>query len=89
MWPTVSRATIDGSMTSSPSTGTRRFRLVFQGSSELTVINAATGARLLPGDGIELVPRADVVELPDVGYYPRLEAPERVLAAVLQHFERS
>jgi len=29
----------------------------------------------------ELVPNADVVELPDVGHYPQVEAPERVLAA--------
>ncbi|MBK7072702.1 MAG: alpha/beta hydrolase [Myxococcales bacterium] len=30
----------------------------------------------------ELVPRADVVELPGVGHYPQLEAPAAVLAAV-------
>lgn len=31
----------------------------------------------------ELVPEPDVVELPGVGHYPQLEAPEAVLAAVL------
>lgn len=36
----------------------------------------------------ELVPRPDVVELPDVGHYPQLEAPEAVLAAVLELFAR-
>ncbi len=29
----------------------------------------------------ELIPRADVVELPEVGHYPQLEAPREVLAA--------
>lgn len=32
----------------------------------------------------ELVPRADVVELPGIGHYPQWEAPERVAAAVLE-----
>jgi pimeloyl-ACP methyl ester carboxylesterase len=34
----------------------------------------------------ELVPSPDVVELPGVGHYPQLEAPEPVLAAVLSLF---
>lgn len=34
----------------------------------------------------ELVPSADVVELAGVGHYPQLEAPERVLVAVLAGF---
>lgn len=34
----------------------------------------------------ELVPAADIVELPGVGHYPQLEAPEQVLAAVLDLF---
>jgi pimeloyl-ACP methyl ester carboxylesterase len=34
----------------------------------------------------ELIPEPDVVELADVGHYPQIEAPERVLAAVLEHF---
>jgi len=32
----------------------------------------------------ELVPRADVTELPDIGHYPQVEAPEAVLAAYLE-----
>jgi pimeloyl-ACP methyl ester carboxylesterase len=36
----------------------------------------------------ELVPRADVVELPGVGHYPQIEAPGQVLPAVLAHFAR-
>ena len=32
----------------------------------------------------ELVANADVVELPDVGHYPQVEAPERVLPPVLE-----
>jgi pimeloyl-ACP methyl ester carboxylesterase len=34
----------------------------------------------------EVVPRADVVELPGVGHYPQLEAPDAVLDAILAHF---
>ena len=34
----------------------------------------------------ELVPRPDVVELPGVGHYPQLEAPEAVLSAALDFF---
>jgi pimeloyl-ACP methyl ester carboxylesterase len=34
----------------------------------------------------ELVPSPDVVELAGVGHYPQLEAPEAVLAAVLERF---
>ena len=37
----------------------------------------------------ELVPNPDIVELPGVGHYPQLEASEAVLAAALEHFERS
>jgi len=36
----------------------------------------------------ELVPNPDVVELPTVGHYPQVEAPEAVLAAVLEFFAR-
>lgn len=36
----------------------------------------------------ELVPRPDVVELPGVGHYPQIEAPEIVLAAVEGFFGR-
>jgi pimeloyl-ACP methyl ester carboxylesterase len=34
----------------------------------------------------ELVPNANVVVLDGVGHYPQVEAPEKVLAAVLEHF---
>jgi len=34
----------------------------------------------------ELVPAPDIVELPTVGHYPQVEAPDAVLAAVLEHF---
>ena len=34
----------------------------------------------------ELVPSPDVVDLPGVGHYPQLEAPEAVLDAVLDQF---
>jgi pimeloyl-ACP methyl ester carboxylesterase len=37
----------------------------------------------------ELIPRPDVVELPGVGHYAQLEAPEAVLTAVLHHFSVS
>jgi pimeloyl-ACP methyl ester carboxylesterase len=37
----------------------------------------------------ELVPNPDVVELPDIGHYPQLEAPDAVLAAILEHFGRA
>jgi pimeloyl-ACP methyl ester carboxylesterase len=37
----------------------------------------------------ELVPNPDVVELPDAGHYPQLEAPEAVATAVLEHFARA
>jgi pimeloyl-ACP methyl ester carboxylesterase len=35
----------------------------------------------------ELVPRPDVIELPGVGHYPQVEAPDEVLSAVLGLFE--
>jgi pimeloyl-ACP methyl ester carboxylesterase len=44
---------------------------------------------LWPGLGARyrvLVPRPDVVELPGVGHYPQLEAPDAVLSAVLDFF---
>jgi pimeloyl-ACP methyl ester carboxylesterase len=62
--------------------------------------NAAAPLRLIDGllDPIsgahmvaryrELVPRPDVVELPSVGHYPQLEAPEAVLSAVVDFFTR-
>ena len=34
----------------------------------------------------ELVPAPDVIELADVGHYPQVEAPERVLDAALPFF---
>ena len=37
----------------------------------------------------ELVPNPDVVLLEGIGHYPQLEAPEAVLAAVLEHIERA
>jgi len=37
----------------------------------------------------ELVRDADVVELPDAGHYPQVEAPEAVATAVLEHFARA
>lgn len=37
----------------------------------------------------ELVPDADIVELPDVGHYPQVEAPERVLAACASFWDRA
>jgi pimeloyl-ACP methyl ester carboxylesterase len=36
----------------------------------------------------ELVPAPDVVELPGVGHYPQVEAPDAVTAAVLAHLAR-
>jgi pimeloyl-ACP methyl ester carboxylesterase len=36
----------------------------------------------------ELVPNADVVELPDVGHYPQVEAPQRVLSACEEFWRR-
>lgn len=35
----------------------------------------------------ELVPNADIVELADVGHYPQIEAPDRVLAGALEFFQ--
>ena len=37
----------------------------------------------------ELVPQGDVIELPDVGHYPQVEAPKPVLDGVLEHFNRT
>ena len=37
----------------------------------------------------ELVPHPDIVLLEGIGHYPQLEAPEAVLAAVLEHIERA
>jgi len=36
----------------------------------------------------ELVPNADIVELPGVGHYPQVEAPAAVQAAVLEFMAR-
>jgi pimeloyl-ACP methyl ester carboxylesterase len=36
----------------------------------------------------ELVPNPDVIELPDIGHYPQIEAPELVEPAVLEFFAR-
>ncbi len=44
-----------------------------------------SGAHMVERYGA-LVPHPDVVELPTVGHYPQLEAPEAVLAAVLAGF---
>lgn len=37
----------------------------------------------------ELVRNPDVVELPDAGHYPQLEAPDAVASAILEHFARA
>jgi pimeloyl-ACP methyl ester carboxylesterase len=37
----------------------------------------------------ELIPQADVVELPGIGHYPQVEAPQAVLDAVLPFFARA
>lgn len=37
----------------------------------------------------ELVPNPDIVELPGVGHYPQLEAPDQVVAAILEKFASS
>jgi pimeloyl-ACP methyl ester carboxylesterase len=34
----------------------------------------------------ELVPNPDIVELPGVGHYPQLEAPDKVVTAILEKF---
>ena len=36
----------------------------------------------------KMVPGADVTELPRIGHYPQVEAPEAVLAAYLQFRDR-
>ncbi len=36
----------------------------------------------------ELAPEADIVELPDVGHYPQVEAPARVLEAIAEFHDR-
>jgi pimeloyl-ACP methyl ester carboxylesterase len=36
----------------------------------------------------ELIPDADVVELPDIGHYPQVEAPARVLEACMAFWQR-
>ena len=36
----------------------------------------------------ELLPQAPLVELPHIGHYPQMEAPEEVLQACLPFFER-
>lgn len=38
---------------------------------------------------VKLVPQADVVRLEDVGHYPQVEAPEQVLAAIVEKIEQS
>jgi pimeloyl-ACP methyl ester carboxylesterase len=69
----------------------RRFRERWVGA----IVHAALPIRLVAGlaDPVsgahmvaryrELIPRPDVVELPGVGHYPQVEAPEAVLAAAL------
>ncbi|WP_054813730.1 alpha/beta fold hydrolase [Nocardia arizonensis] len=46
------------------------------------LLDPVSGARMVRRYR-ELIPRADVVELPEVGHYPQLEAPEQTLRAVL------
>ncbi|MBA2541164.1 MAG: alpha/beta hydrolase [Deltaproteobacteria bacterium] len=75
----------------------RRYRARWVGA----LINATAPLRFINGlaDPIsgahmaaryrELVPHADVVELPGVGHYPQIEAPEAVAAAVLEQLARA
>jgi len=49
------------------------------------VVDPIAGAKIVARYR-ELVPKPDVVELADVGHYPQVEAPDRVLAAALEFF---
>ena len=61
--------------------GPRRLSLRFVNGSADPISGAHMAARYR-----ELVPSPDVVDLPGVGHYPQLEAPEAVLDAVLDQF---
>ena len=56
-------------------------------NSSSTLVIGLVGI-LLPFKGGVLVPNPDVLELPDVGHYPQVEAPVPVLEAVLDQFAR-
>ncbi|MBA3504075.1 MAG: alpha/beta fold hydrolase [Myxococcota bacterium] len=52
------------------------------------VVDPVSGAHMIARYR-ELVANADVVELAGVGHYPQVEAPDRVLGPMLEHFTRS